>query len=353
MRARPGASLSLLCTLPCLAGGCAGIDSDDPARALAALSIDFSRCGATGCGVNGPDTDGHGYGELHAGGEVNELGYYISHVAGPSGKRLSLSVANSELVGRSGPGRILSGSDLVGAVITVRNVQARDVYWTLRVVEYTDVTPYWVGPAETIPSYRFAASASGGLETNLCSDGVDDDYEQLHHAFVFEGDRYDRERKTVSQGTLGSGWFNIACTGSTASKLLRLRHAQIAADGDLVTEPAQRQALYKAIVGDFCGTGEALTEPGVPLFLRLPPGWDWNFGCYVTSHEATWSAGGALCVDVYRLADDPELAARLEACGIDACTSDMLTSYWEYGWTRTSNPWIGAPGGDECVMFGG
>jgi hypothetical protein len=336
--------------LPGLASGCAAVDPDEPTLSDAAL-VNYSRCGATGCGVNGPDTDGHGYSELHTGGEVNELGYYIADAVGLGGKSLTLAVAGSELVGRQRSGRGVSGSDLIGAAITLRNIHARDQYWTLRIIEHAVATPYWVGSEETISSYRLAASANGGPEVNLCNDGVTDDYEQLHHAFVFEGDRYDRELKTVSDGVLGSGWFNLACTGSTASKLLRLRHAQIAADGDLVTGPGERQAVYKAIVGDFCGTGEALTTPGVPLFMRLESGWDWNFGCFISSHESVWTADGALCVDVYRLADDPELAAELASCGIDACTGDMLASFWDYGWTRTSNPLDGPPGGDDCVMF--
>lgn len=349
MRLRRLPWLPLLAALP-LTIGC--LDSGEMAQ-VSSESVEL-RCGSTGCGVNGPDTDGHGFGELNTSGAINQYGYYI-YGAMKSGKKITLTVENNELVGKQS-GATLTGSELIGTSIKILH-NRQPHYWTLRVMAHDDDTHYWLGDqGETIPSYLFAVGMDGGVEDTLCNHEAIEDDENVNEAFVFEGDRYDRIAKTVSDDSLTSGWFNIACTGSTANKLLRLRHAKIAADGEIATEPGERQAVYKAIVGDFCGEGESLTETGVPLFTRLAVtwGWDWNFGCWITGDEAIWDATGALCVDTYRLADDPEMAEKLAACGIPDCSADDHEAYeaGEYGWMRTSNPLIPPPdGNDECEMF--
>ena len=358
MRSRQRPPLWLLGALTFLAAGCLQPDPDPASeggpsaplvgRSAAAVG---ARCDATGCGVNGPETDGHGFGDLNTYGKVNSLGYFIAGVAPLGRDILDLRVEETALVGQTRSDANVVGEELIGVRIIVRHEDVPAHYWTLRIADYADVTTYWVGSdTQTIPSYEIAIRMDKGPWVSLCNEGVISDYEQIHHAFVFEGDRYDQQQKRVRDDHLDTGWFNIACTGATANKLLRLRHAQVAAEGDLAASAGDRTAMYKALVGDFCGTGESLTEPGVPLFTRLEQAWGWNHGCLAGTHEAVWNQDGAMCIDTYRLAGDP-MEATLEACGIPDCSADVMLEFWLYGWTRTTNPSDWQPDTDDCIIF--
>jgi hypothetical protein len=119
---------------------------------------------------------------------------------------------------------------------------------------------------------------------------------------VFEGDRFDRERKTVSRDR-DDDWLNFGCAGHALAKLYLMRHT-------ITTQPLpfdeaswqHRQAMLKMLVADYCGTGRAFTTPGQPLVWMTR---GFPYALRPLGVEARWSAHGAICIGTPRLALHP------------------------------------------------
>jgi hypothetical protein len=126
------------------------------------------------------------------------------------------------------------------------------------------------------------------------------------HALVFEGERIDKDAKTIDP-VLDPTWFNIGCAGHALAKLAINAQTEAAhlAFGFTTTIP-ERQAFLKMLVADYCGTGTPFTVSGQPLQWM-----DWRgYTQYVSSPanlalEARWSANGAVCLNTPRVNANP------------------------------------------------
>src|SRR5215212_5688319 len=89
-----------------------------------------------------------------------------------------------------------------------------------------------------------------------------------NETLVFEGDRFDTKAKTMN-ASADNTWFNFGCAGHALAKLYLNRST-------VNTQPQpsweQRQAMFKMIVGDYCGSrtglGETFTLTGEPIMWK-------------------------------------------------------------------------------------
>ncbi len=126
-------------------------------------------------------------------------------------------------------------------------------------------------------------------------------------AFAFEGDHYNKAKKTVHKADRSSGLFNLACYGAAPAKMHLLRHTTAGSDPTggpaRTTTFPQRTAMLKAITADYCGDGRAWTADGTELQWTDAKGWFTSPDLDLTSCEAqsmiegVWGAEGALCLN--------------------------------------------------------
>jgi len=119
------------------------------------------------------------------------------------------------------------------------------------------------------------------------------------NAVVFEGDRFDDIKRTVSQ-TADDRWFNIGCVRHALSKMRITRNTLHTANGNW----RQVQATLKMLSGDYCGDGKAFTVTGTPIVWQQHPsgmGYAGSPGVL----EARWDENGAICFGTPRLALHP------------------------------------------------
>ncbi|MEZ4363155.1 MAG: ADYC domain-containing protein [Kofleriaceae bacterium] len=276
---------------------------------LAACSVDvnvesleqhFSTCPSWACGVNGPSLNNRPFHELSESGAENKEGFRLGALT-KNGQTYRIRVTGHTLTAYN-RSNTLAGTQLVGSTFTVvdRRGHVVEVY-------ITGVTSLqlWGGPQAGLPieSYRFHWSdpSTGVRLQNLCSNpsplkayssellGLRGDF-----TVVFEGNRYDAERKTVLPGS--TDWFNIGCAGHALSKLLLTGHANDT--GTATTD--EQQATLKMITADYCGTGLSFTAGGEPLYWKTSNAYMDYFGTAVTL-EARWNAQGAICLGQPRL----------------------------------------------------
>jgi hypothetical protein len=268
----------------------------------------------------GTPSSGRAFHELHFKGLPNAAG--VSMVGARRGDDFySLEVVGSALVAhpRAPRAPVLTGSELVGLELELRD--AAGGRFAIQ-VSGIDETTYWTGPADTLPTYRLTfTSTTHAVPQPLCTAGTNE-------AFLFGGDRYDADRKTVTAtGPAAAGWFNIACAGTALAKLHLTRHTE--ASQVVKTTAVERQAMFKMFTADVCGDGTAFTVHGEPLMWA-----DANhltgFAARPASLEAVWTDRGAVCLDTPRR---PELAAAIAArCGpLPRCTTQR-------GYVISANP---------------
>ncbi len=133
----------------------------------------------------------------------------------------------------------------------------------------------------------------------------------LHdETLIFAGDRVVPETMTMNKRA-DYDWFNFGCAGHTLAKLHLTRNT-------ITSQPspdwAGRQATLKMLVADYCGTGDPITESGVPLR------WQSEFMPYFPTPgpiEARWNENGAQCLSTPRLGASspnfPDVWAAIEA----------------------------------------
>jgi hypothetical protein len=278
-------------------------------------------CPDAGCGENSPVIDALGFHELSLLGLANKQGYWILPAKAPAQivKGLAsydLNVVNGFITGSRNNVTMLSGSGLRGATI---KVQRGPKTFTLKIADVRSMQ-YFTWPRSAIETYRLEwAPDKDDHFVNLCAGipllldegldhGGDGETDPAHaelmnmtvwEAVVFEGDRIDTAKKTMSQvaSAANDKWFNIGCATSAPAKLL-LTHHTIHSQAPQLRAWEQRQAMLKMYVADYCGTGDSFTVARQKLVwqstsvLYLFPPW---------KLEARWTEAGAKCLNNPRM----------------------------------------------------
>jgi hypothetical protein len=277
------------------------------------------------CGANSPELDLLGFHDLHLGGQANLESFvleprngkpqiikgttsYVLHVAGAmvSGTQLQFPFGQ------------LSGSQLVGAYIPIRNLKnGRQYHLVIRGVSPMNYfVPASAPPAPSFEAYTLTwRYANLDYERPVCNniEGLRKlrsvDYEQAQvelmgldvlQSVIFEGDRIYTDTKTMEKAA-DDQWVNIGCAGHTLAKLFLTRNTVHSQRPGIPRPWEQRQATLKMITAAYCtgiGRGYPFTSFGetvvwkgdlIPYF-RMP-----------TSLEARWTENGAQCLHEPRL----------------------------------------------------
>lgn len=317
-----------------LAAGC-GLDGD----VLGSASWAAWGCGSM-CGQNGRIIDVP-FHELHLGGQPNIQGTTLVTAIDSMGQTVALSAKDGVLYGRAAGG-VSAPLDVSSRIVV--NAYDSDLGsfhdFELR-IEAIAIAPYWVGPAGApTTSYRVTyAPPLGGPERDLCPSGERSDRLPPHHFVALTGDRYDSKTATVTVGDAASRWVSFGCAGSAISKVHLGRHTEVGSDGTHQTTRAQREALLKMYVADYCGDGTSYTQTGHPLAYIDDLGWfkglNWDGDPdEIDTIEALWNERGALCLD------EPRLVDRKEVHCIDELPSckEMLDDWTDAAHLLSANP---------------
>ena len=323
-------------------------------------------CGEWLCQTNAASVgDGLYFFELDGSGAApNEQGFYYRSFTAPDGGPLTLSVQGSELRGTRGTGPdqfLFVRENLVGSTMILERDKQR---YEVKIAAVGQVR-FWVGPElECAPTYTFEyrkAPEKGPTDEpfqSLCS-GLDMDKEWNRPgmtetlALVFSGDHYDARKKTVAPPP-SADWFNVACAGSALAKMHLLRHTEAGsynstyqADppngpmrGPYMTTFDQRQAMFKMITDDICGTGHSFTMDGELVFYADVGQWHpLDFSGPVPARgrlEALWDKNGAICLDeARRFAEDKNIVQEIAK----QCRRPLRSC--GYQWSDWPNPLSG------------
>jgi len=264
--------------------------------------------------------------ELEARGNLaNHSGLKIADFRTDDDVSMFVDIDSVKLYGRrrSDPSQKLqSDADLLDAEIRLTR-DGEDFYVRIAAITYKKL---WVTPSsDLVPVYTFKTrpvGASLDQERPLCKGtdlAADDDWAGLgnNDAVVFTGDRYDGKQKQVSAapGNDVEKWFNVACIGTASAKMffLRFTAATSTASENRITTIDERQAMFKALTADVCGTGPSFTVDGEPLRYDNKRGFR-RTSFTGTVVEAVWGKDGPLCFDEpRRLAEDPDVWDRIHA----------------------------------------
>jgi len=187
-------------------------------------------------------------------------------------------------------------------------------------------TPFWAQPdgrSNTFQSYVFSAkSLTDKCDIEICKPELSNNSEFpgiSGSAVIFRGDLYNNDYTVQSSppdpSAYNSDVFNIACFGTTLSKLHFLRHTSASArpaGANIPTIP-QRQTLLKLLAADYCGNGIPFTSDGISFTINgLPIALEFANSYYKLTNEsgyigqpssidALWNGNGATCIDNPRL----------------------------------------------------
>jgi|GEM_PF-5248548 len=236
-----------------------------------------------------------------------------------------LEVIDSHIRGTDIDGKVLDGTNLIGAKIWLELPTLEQAAITIADVgQYPEVVgnhllleTYVLQWAEVFGRPVQGPMVPGGtfLDGNqpgeappsyVCQEVKDENGEELGlHMFestVFEGDRFDPETKTV-EDKANDRWFNVGCGKHILAKLRLTRNTMH------TTKTFKNvQAAVKMFSADYCGTGQPFTLPGVKIAAR-----DRGLMGYArqpTDIEARWSENGAFCLEEPRLVDRADVACQ-------------------------------------------
>lgn len=320
-------------------------------------------CGEWLCQTNAASVgDGLYFYELDASGAApNDQGVWYRSFTAPDGGKLTLDVQGSELRGTRGTGPdqyLFLRQNLVGATMILERDSQR---YEVKIAAAGQVR-FWVGPElECAPTYTFEyrklpkEGPGEGPFHSMCS-GLDlgEEWDRpgitSTLALVFAGDQYDARKKTVAPPRAGA-WFNVACAGSALAKMHLLRHTEAGSynstyqvdppngpvRGPYVTTFDQRQAMFKMLTDDICGTGRSFTMDGEPVFYADVRQWHpLDFSGRVPRNgrlEALWDRYGAICLDeARRFAEDKNIVQEIAK----ECRRPLASC--GYNWSDWPNP---------------
>lgn len=218
--------------------------------------------------------------------------------------QLALKVDGDELIGTAN-GRSYKREDLRGAVIRLADSFSAAQYYELKIIDYMDY-PLWVqGGSVPLYEFEFTNSLNPSVTCKICDDNIGAKDAFKGTVVIFEGDRYQNDLDVLEVGGETTK-FNIACMGTSISKLHFLRHTWAGEQHTprLDTTVEQRETLLRMLAADYCGTGKGFTVDGHPLNYKFGSTLQWGT-TFDTQHEieAIWGPGGALCLDTPRLVD--------------------------------------------------
>jgi hypothetical protein len=232
-------------------------------------------------------------------------GLRITAVEDAQKQPLTLMIEGDELTARDSTGTIRRGNELLDTYLYLVDEASKLSPPPQYYLHLTDVgtTAFRVGDglAHTYTfSYRRLGDGSG--EQSLCTAPRDDAawMDLAFKAFVFGGDHYDDRAKTVD--VRADTRFNIACAGTGFATMHLNRHTTAGSDAGHITTREQRQAMFKMLYADYCGTGRSFTFEDYPIEYENATGWFWKYGIPGGStYEAIWNENGAVCLDEPRL----------------------------------------------------
>jgi hypothetical protein len=312
-------------------------------------------CDGPGCDVNSPIIAGVQFYELDSFGTPNDQGLRISDVLSPSGVSIPrIEVRQGLPVGVDRSGNIvLNTGAMVGSIIKVTDDKHRT--WDIKLNDDSDI-PFWAFPWAY--AITFELLVRGPL---ACPRGVDwcplcpvkpapSDWPggNVLHAIFFEGDRYNYIDKTVwAIGAGTTGWFNIACAGSTPAKLYLARHSESSAAPSKSTTQPERQALLKAYTASMCPGSWSFTGVGEPLHVATSNDLMPETARY-SSFEGLWNENGVVCTGEHRLLDPKSMNSDeakalmsqiVPQCGLlPTCTKADIENWKDHGFVLTHNP---------------
>lgn len=308
----------------------------------------IDQCPPLDCGLNSNHMYGLPFFELELGGKANNSGYSIDGFYTAGGEPLSLDIQDGRFIGRDARGELVAGSDVVGSYLVVSDgVDSFEIH----VLDLVDDMQYIGRPGAYAPAYHLGVSGpSEVLDTrNHCAPAADDHpawsgFET--RAVLLRGEKYNAGSITVEQsGPAARDWFYIGCEGTATYDAKLLGYAPDADDATSATSVDARQAAYKMIMADYCGTGTSFTLQGEAVLWANDRG-SISFDQHLAdSLEAVWTEDGAACLSTPRLADTAPFIADMIAaeCYLPAC-DELLDgglspdSWSQHGSWITYNP---------------
>ncbi|HLL21685.1 MAG TPA: ADYC domain-containing protein [Kofleriaceae bacterium] len=314
-------------------------------------------CPIHDCGTNSTIIDGVYFSDLNLHGAPNGSGIVFDGYESLPAGAVALDVRGNKLVAVNAANATVAGAeDLVGTVFRLRNA---DKSYHVRIAAMQRSSYWAANHGRRVEVYRFQYSDPAALGARspreLCVSDNDSGVLALD-AVVFAGDRYDPSTKDVDP-TPGSGWINIACLGGAPAKMHLMRHTAASQDPHqgITTTENERQALFNAWTGNYCGDGRSFTRTGEKVRIRDSQGWlaydsgrSWADASELSSYEAIWNETGAVCLNVPRLEDSEpgtynEILAWCSDVGhpLPPCsaTPDSYPAGWQQtGHILTANP---------------
>lgn len=257
----------------------------------------------------------------------------------------NLEIHDGRIVARREGVTPVTGGGLLGATIVIESHHVPSN--VLRIADVRVMAfPFPAGTTEQVEVYVLEElDRERGTFVNLCANppyyllklSVEERFPELlgmepNEALVFAGDRIDATAKTMSMDA-EPDWFNIGCAGHTLAKLHLTRNTIAAGPpGTAHALQAKRQATFKLLVADYCGTGRSFTVAGVPLQWKGEAG-DARDSYFsgIDNLEARWTAEGASCIGEPRLQRSqlplaerlyPDIQAAIAAeCTLQTCTA--------------------------------
>ncbi len=331
--------LRLAAIVSLLAAGTLGC-ADLPEDQLATTEQAFIDCDPWICGSNSPIIDTYRFHELNTRGLPNDEGFSVVSLLQGS-MSYQLLVQHGRIIGRSGSIHI-HGAALQGAEIRLRhNPTGRTFPVRIHRVGTVQTFARLGGTPRVLETYELEWGYMNGNAPptgwrNLCSHipartSPDVLGMNTSHALVFEGERIDRDAKTIDP-VIDPSWFNIGCAGHALAKLAINGHTEAGkqAYGFQTTIP-ERQAFLKMLAGDYCGNGMVFTVAGQPLQWMDWHGYtQYTMAPFNLELEARWGPDGATCLNTPRVDANPTQvggfffpqgakAEIMATCGIPSC----------------------------------
>jgi len=300
---------SLVSLFAIAAVGC--VDAPDAALGQAEQAV--IECDPWICGSNSPVIATYRFHELNLDHLDNDQGFSVISLW-QAGIHYALSVEDGRIVGRAGPLEIRDGA-LQDAQIRLRR-GAQTFAIKITAIGQVQTFARLLGASRTLQTYQldmaelFGDAPPTGWR-NVCSNppprtSPDTLGMNGYHSLVFEGERINRDDKTIDP-IIDKRWFNIGCAGHALAKLAINAQTEAAHHAfGFNTTVLERQAFLKMLAADYCGTGAVFTVAGQPLQWM-----DWRGYTHYVSNpanleiEARWGPGGVTCLNTPRVFANP------------------------------------------------
>ena len=198
-------------------------------------------------------------------------------------------------------GRVLTGADLVGAVLMLGGGAGEQ----LKVrIDGLQLDPR--DPAGEVMLYALSVEdPSSGAWHDLCTPDLDG----LALGFPVAG-----TWTPAGQHLRTSEAFSLTCTSGVIGKCVRMGYKPWSATADGTPLWDLHQACTRLLRADYCGDGAAHTREGTPVNIGDRLGVQIFDPAPAMSFEAAWGANGAVCVRRVRVPEAASLDELVRAC---------------------------------------